>query len=386
MRDAFQSGPFGARFAAILVALLAAVPLFAVPLSGATAGAILTVGASGADYTTISAAVQFADNHADVYYTIEIAPGIYVNDFSIVTTPMTIKAAAGGPVVLDATIAPTNGKAIITTSASATIIGLTFQGAAVGSALGSNGAGVRAQAGTAWLIVENSVFINNQDGVLADADAAGNISISGSSFFSNGFDAGGGACPSTGCDHAVYVGAVNSLLVTDSLFCGTILGHDVKSRAAVTTIANNRLYDGAADSAIGCAAGSTSYAVDVANGGVATISGNSIIQGAGSENRTMIAYGAEGLRYAANALLVSNNSFVSAGVANAIGISDAPCVPAQLQGNRFQGVATPVNPARCAVFIDHAVPEPNGALLLLVGLMGCALLRVLRTAPKPATA
>lgn len=350
----------------IVRSMLYGVLLAATAVPGVNAGAILTVGAGGgADYTTLSAAVQFASAHTEAYYTIEVAPGIYLNDFSIVTAPMTIKAAPGGAVVFNATEPPSNGKAIITTSAAATIIGLTFENAAVSPAQGSNGAAIRAQAGTSHLIIENSIFKNNQDGVLADADPTANISISGSSFIGNGFDAGGGACPTGGCDHAVYIGAINSLLITGSLFCGTHVGHDIKSRAATTTITDNRLYDGAANAALGCPAGSTSYAIDLANGGVATIAGNQIIQGDGTQNATMISYGAEGLIYSDNTLSVSGNTFISADVANAIGINNPRCISARLQGNDFQGVGMPVNPPNCVVYLDHTVTEPNNAMLLL---------------------
>lgn len=367
MRKIFQSMLFG------FFLVGSAIP-------AANAGAILTVGAGGADYTTLSAAVQFAGVHTDAYYTIEVAPGIYLNDFSVVTAPMTIRAAPGGPVVFNATAPPPNGKAIITTSASATIIGLTFENAAVSPAQGSNGAAIRAQAGTSWLIVENSIFINNQDGILADADPTANISISGSSFIGNGFDAGGGTCPVGGCDHAVYIGAVNSLLVTDSLFCGTHVGHDIKSRAAAATITDNRLYDGAANSALGCPAGSTSYAIDLANGGAAIISGNQIIQGAGTQNATMVSYGVEGLVYSENTLSLSDNVFISADVSNAIGINNPHCIPVQLQGNLFQGVGAPVNPPNCGVYLDHSVAEPsNYTLLITVFMLYLAIYTISRT-------
>jgi hypothetical protein len=358
--------------------------LTATAVPAANAGAILTVGAGGgADYTTLSAAVRFASAHTEAYYTIEVAPGVYLNDFSVVTAPMTIKAAPGGPVVFNATAPPPNGKAIITTSAAATIIGLTFENAAVSPAQGSNGAAIRAQAGTSRLIIENSIFKNNQDGILADADPTGNISISGSSFIGNGFDAGGGTCPAGGCDHAVYIGAINSLLITGSLFCGTHVGHDIKSRAATTTITDNRLYDGAANAALGCPAGSTSYAVDLANGGAAVISGNQIIQGAGTQNATMISYGAEGLVYSDNTLSVSNNTFISADVADAIGINNPRCIPARLQGNVFQGVGAPINPPNCGVYLDHSVAEPNNATLLLsVFILYSAIYTINRTKNK----
>jgi hypothetical protein len=146
------------------------------------------------------------------------------------------------------------------------------------------------------------------------------------------------------------VNQAGSLMVSNSLFCGQLIGHDVKSRAAVTTIANSKLYDGAANSAVGCRAGSSSLAIDIANGGAATISGNQIIQGAASQNYKIVDYGEEGLIYSNNKLLVSGNSFSSSGTPSATAIYDPPCVTAQLNGNSFTGITTIANPANCAIY------------------------------------
>ncbi len=136
-----------------------------------------------------------------------------------------------------------------------------------------------------------------------------------------------------------------NLTVSNSLFCGQLIGHGIKSRAAVTMIENNQLYDGAANAALGCRAGSSSLAIDVPNGGAATISGNQIIQGAASQNYKMVDYGEEGLIYGNNNFLVSGNSFSSSGAPNATAIYDPNCVPVQLSNNTFSGITTIVEPA-----------------------------------------
>jgi hypothetical protein len=129
-----------------------------------------------------------------------------------------------------------------------------------------------------------------------------------------------------------------------------LIGHDVKSRAAVTMVENNQLYDGAANAALGCNAGSTSLAVDAPNGGAVTASGNQIIRGAASQNYKMVDYGEEGLIYSNNNFLVSANSFTSSGAPSATAIYDSHCVAAQLSGNAFAGITTIVNPGGCAVY------------------------------------
>jgi hypothetical protein len=315
----------------------------------------LSVGPTGA-YPTISSAVAVADadtNSSD-YYIINVTPGTYTNDFPLVTRPMTIETAAiGESVILNATEPLPNEKGIILNLSNLIVDGLTFQGAEISNALGGNGAGIRDQntttggvsAGGPYLVVLNSTFVNNQEGILTGDNASQSIIIANSIFKNNGN-------PNVNYfQHALYVNDAGSLTVTASVFCGQLIGHDIKSRALVTSVSDNQLYDGRADPAIGCNAGSTSYAIDVPNGGIATISGNIITQGAASQNDTMVAYGEEGLLYGSNIPVVSNNTFTNIGSNSAIGIFQEPaCVPLLLVGNTFTGISTPVEPPSCAVY------------------------------------
>jgi hypothetical protein len=258
---------------------------------------ILTVGPSG-QYQTINSAVAIADQDADPnnYYDIRVTPGVYANDFPNVTRPMTIEVDpqySGQPVVLNATENLPNEKGIILTVASLTVNGLTFTGAKISNALGGNGAGIRDQntGPGASLIVLNSTFTGNQEGILTGDDPDEVITVVNSKFVNNGN-------PNINYfQHGLYVNNAFSLTVSESLFCGQLIGHDIKSRAQTTTIGNNQLFDGAANSALGCRAGSTSLAVDVPNGGIATISGNQIVQGATTQNYKLVDYGEEGLVY-----------------------------------------------------------------------------------------
>jgi hypothetical protein len=146
------------------------------------------------------------------------------------------------------------------------------------------------------------------------------------------------------------VNDAGTLSVSNSLFCGQLIGHDIKSRGQTTIVTGNQLYDGAANALLGCNAGSSSFAIDTPNGGAVTISGNQIVQGTVSPNYKMVAYGEEGLVYGTNSLAVSGNSFTSSGTPSATAIYDPYCVTAQLTKNTFSGVTTIVNPASCAVY------------------------------------
>jgi len=129
-----------------------------------------------------------------------------------------------------------------------------------------------------------------------------------------------------------------------------LIGHDIKSRSRATIVIGNQLYDGEASPALGCDPGSSSLAIDVPNGGMVSISGNQIIQGATSQNYKMVDYDEEGLAYGSNSLVISGNSFTSSGTPSATGVYDPYCVSAQLNNNTFVGITTIVDPTGCALF------------------------------------
>ncbi|MGH7029862.1 MAG: hypothetical protein ACREE9_11930 [Stellaceae bacterium] len=322
-------------------------------INAAIAGDITLKVGPGALYHTISAAVAVADGDASPadYYVIEVAPGTYTNDFPVVTRPMMIEvnpAKIGRAVILKATVPLPNEKGIILANADLTVNGLTFEGAEIANDLGGNGAGIRDQnlSTPATLIVENSSFINNQEGILTGYNNAQSISIINTTFKNNGNP------NQSYFQHALYVNYAGSLSVSSSTFCGQLIGHDIKSRAMMTTISDNQLYDGQADPALGCRTGSSSLAIDLPNGGIATIAGNAITQGAASQNDKMVDYGEEGLLYSANSLLVSDNSFTNIGANPATALYDPYCVPVQLVGNTFTNISTVTDPSICAISIN----------------------------------
>ena len=239
-------------------------------------------------FTTIAAAINAAngDNNPANYYVITVAPGTYTNDTATVTRPMTIEAAQpGSAVILNETVALPNQKGILISFAQLTIDGLTFQGAYIDGSLGANGAGIRAEGSQGYtLTVRNSRFISNQTGILTDVNFPLDVVLTNNVFMNNG---NGNTSSLT---HGVYIGSGNnSLTAVGNEFCGTIVGHNIKSRAAVTIIENNTLYAGAADpNQPGCNVGSASYALDIPNGGVAVVSGNTMIQGTATQNGNIV--------------------------------------------------------------------------------------------------
>ena len=278
--------------------------------------ATLTVG-SGQQYQTIESAVA-ASSSGD---TIDVSAGTYSNNFIGAYHSLTIQAV-GGAVNLVATIQPPNGKGIIDeggTGVTVTLDGLAISGAVVSA---GNGAGVRYEGGT--LVMNNDTVSGNQDGLLANPDPAGAITINNSTFTKNG--------AGDGYTHNIYAGAIASLTVENSTISNAVVGHDIKSRAASTTITGNTITD---------TNGTASYEVDLPNGGVATISNNTIEKGVNASNPIAISYGEEGSIPANSSLTVSNNLLVNDYTAHyTTAVQNDGNATASVTGNTFYGWAT----------------------------------------------
>ena len=274
--------------------------------------ATLNVGA-GQAYATLSAAVC-ASRDGDV---IAVQAGTYVNDFATISTDITI-VGVGGMANFVATVAPPNGKGILVTQSNVTIQNLSFSGAAVAD---GNGAGIRYEGGN--LVIIDSYFHDNQDGLLANSDPNGTIRIVGSEFASNG--------TGDGFTHNLYVNNIASLVIDDSYFHDANVGHQIKSRAQSTTITNSRIYDGN---------GTGSYSIDLPNGGVGVIRNNVIQQGPNSDNPAIIHYGGESAAYAGSSLLIEDNVVVNdmSGSSSARLLSNATTVTGTLSDNAVYGL------------------------------------------------
>jgi len=275
---------------------------------------ILTVG-TGQQYARIADAVA-ASHDGD---TLQVQAGAYLNDFATVNTKITIEGV-GGMVRLIATQAPPDSKAILTTNTDVTLDHIEFSGAQVAD---GNGAGVRYQGGN--LVVTNSYFHDNQDGILGGpaVAGAGSITIRSSEFAHNGVG--------DGLTHNLYAGDVGSLVIDQSYFHDAVVGHEIKSRAERTTITNSRIQDGPT--------GTASYSIDLPNGGIALIQGNVIQQGPASKNPAMIVFGEEGGLRASNMLRVASNTILNDLASPSISaVWNATAATADVTGNAIYGL------------------------------------------------
>ncbi|ADV66057.1 hypothetical protein [Deinococcus maricopensis] len=275
-----------------------------------TAGRVLTVGV-GKTYSTIRAAVAAAQDGD----TVRVDPGTYTNDFFEVNRRITIESASG-LARLVATVAPTNGKGIITTNTDVTLRGLELTGAKVAD---RNGAGVRYQGGN--LVIEDSYIHDNENGLLANSVPLGTIRITRTEFAHNGI---GG----TGQTHNLYVGDLAQLTFDRSYSHDAVVGHEFKSRARNTTITASRLFD---------LQGNASYSVDIPNGGNLTITGSVIEQGANSQNSAIFTYGTEGLAREGRTVNISGNTIVNRR-SSVVGILNPSKVPMTITNNTLYGL------------------------------------------------
>ena len=147
-----------------------------------------------------------------------------------------------------------------------TISDLTLQRA---RAADENGAGIRLEGGT--LVIERVRFVNDEAGILAGDLSAAKITVRDSEF------TGDGKCSAGHCVAALNVGAVSLLSVAGSRFDGTRGADFIASSAALTTIDHSVLSDGTD--------GSSSYLVEIREGGSLVMTGNRLEKGAHTSSR-----------------------------------------------------------------------------------------------------
>jgi hypothetical protein len=259
---------------------------------------------------------------------VRIDPGTYADCATWRASQLLIEGTGPDVLIAGRTCA---GKAIfITQGANITIRAITFADAAVVS---HNGAGIRAEG--ANLTIDHSRFLNNENGILAGGGPDSVLRISDSEFIGNG------ACIAA-CAHGVYVAEpINLLEIQRCVFLNTRTAHHIKSRARNTVIRDNRIEDGAA--------GTSSYLIDIPNGGNVLIQGNTMEKGRHSSNATVaVSIGSEGIKNPTAALVVRDNSFRSDLLARTIFVRANAAVPVEMSGNTMIGAVEPVSEAGLA--------------------------------------
>ena len=307
----------------------------------------LTVGPGG-DFASLGALAnaQIAGNT----YVVTIVPGAYVDDFAVFQAD-TVLNGAGVTEIADTQ--PPNLKGLFTTTFSLTVNGMALvalPGFGIDSSLGGNAALIREQSnGATQLNLNDAVIEGGQMGILTGSDSGAThldqVTITNTRFVNNGNP------DPAAFGHALYVGDAASLTVVNSLFCGQLIGHDIKSRAAMTVVGGSLLFVGSnqgADPA--CNIGSASLAIDAPNGGQVFIYSNQIFQDDANQNGSLIRFGEEGVVFADNSLNVTNTAFTNYGVRPSIAIDElSSCITPVIgvDTDTFVNIAVPVNPPSC---------------------------------------
>jgi hypothetical protein len=224
--------------------------------------------------------------------TIELLPGEYTGTLLIENRRLSFRGM--GKVVIKGAEKIGEAKALWTVRGGQVLVeNVEFRGA---RAADGSGAGLRQEGGR--LTVRLCQFFDNEHGLLAVNDEKAELVIERSVF---------GQAPKVvgGLYHLLNVGRIGKLSITGSRFQQGFEGHLIKTRAREAFIGYNMIHDGVR--------GGASYEIDIANGGVATVIGNLIAQGAETQNPVVLAYGSEGRAWDKNALYLSHNTFIQYG-------------------------------------------------------------------------
>jgi hypothetical protein len=226
---------------------------------------------------------------------VEVEAGEYLGEAALAVWNQAalVVRAVGGRVRLLAQGKHVEGKGIwVTRSPRLAVQGFDFEGAIVHD---HNGAGIRHERGA--LFVRDCRFLHNETGILTGNESRTVLEVQDCEFGHNGY--------LDGHAHNLYVGRIARLLVSGSWFHHAQHGHLLKSRAAFSQVRYNRLVDGPG--------GQASYELEFPNGGVAHVVGNVIGQAASTENRSIVAFGAEGYVGPRHELLLVHNTIVDEG-------------------------------------------------------------------------
>lgn len=276
---------------------------------------------------------------------IEIDAGNYIGDTATWKQNNLTLHGVGGKAHLDANGHNEGGKAIwVIQGNNTTLENIEFSGATVPD---KNGAGIRQEGSN--LTVRFCYFHNNEEGILAGDNSNSKILIEYSEFAYNGFG--------DGYTHNIYINHVASFTMQFCYSHHAIVGHLVKSRALENYILYNRIMDEVD--------GTSSYSIDLPNGGLSYIIGNLVQQGPNTQNNGIVTYAEEGAINPKQELYLVNNTIVndhSSGGNTFVFVSGTPAGLAT--NNLLIGNGTPISGTIPA---DHNVQDLAGLIISRTG-------------------
>ena len=291
-------------------------------ISGVAAGTLAsladakTIGVGpGQAYKLPSEAIAAAANGD----TVQIAAGEYFDCATVKASNVTIVGVGPQTIFTDKVC---GGKALLITAGNnITLRNLTLQRARVPD---QNGAGIRAEGDN--LTVDGVHFVNNENGILSADAPDSTIRILNSEFAKNG------KCAAA-CAHGIYIGHIGLLQVQNSHFIDTRSGHHIKSRAARTELTGNTIEDGPD--------GTSSYLVEIPNGGTLIMNNNVLEKGPNCENHgAAIVIGAEGVTQRTASIDIRNTSFANDQQVPTVFVRNLTATEAEIVNTKVKGRVT----------------------------------------------
>jgi len=290
-----------------------------VAAAGPAEARTLEVG-KGKEFSGVAAAASAAQDGDRIL----IDDGSYFDCAVLHQNNLTIEGTSEAGTVL--TDKACQGKALLVIGGSnVTVRNLTLTRARVPD---GNGAGIRAEGRD--LLIQHVRFVNDQDGLLAAPQPDGSIIIQDSAFVRNG------TCEySGGCAHGIYVNALKLLRIERTVFRESKQGHQIKSRAARTEVIGCTITDGPT--------GTSSYQIDIPNGGSLIARGDDMEKGPKSENHTaFIMIGEEGVTQPTPEIVVEDNTARNDGNFGTLLVANQTATEAVLRHNKLIGAIRPL--------------------------------------------
>jgi len=215
--------------------------------------------------------------------TIRIGPGTYRSGGTLKTSGVLILAHPDS--LFDGAVA--GGKATFVIQGDNTVIeGMNCRNVAVRD---RNGACIRHESRN--LVLRNVHFYDSQQGILAGGNSV-SILIEDSKFINLG---------ENGRAHGIYVNA-GSLIVRRTIVTGSKdQAHGIKHRGPSFLLEDSLVASDQADD---------SRLIDLPNGGDAVIRNNLLVEGPNSLNWSLLSWGAEGIKYDENRLVIERNTII----------------------------------------------------------------------------
>jgi len=271
------------KFAILVIAPLA---LCAGSVTAQSQRAPYTVAETGQRFTSLQEAVNFIGDRAG---TIVIDPGVYRDCAVQPAGQIAFLAQQPGQTIFDGGVC--EGKAtLVVRGRSTRVEGIVFQNLKIAE---GNAAGIRLEHGD--LVVRQTWFRDNDEGILSSDDPEGQVLIEQSTFSRLGrCDRG------LSCAHSVYFNNYGSVTIRRVRFEQGRGGHYVKSRAARIEVTDCSFDDSQGRT--------TNYMIDLSTGATGLIRGNWMVQGQDKENYSaFIANAAEGHEHSADGLTIDAN-------------------------------------------------------------------------------